>query len=384
MNILQFKSHILFYNFRVFTLLLLLLPLQVVAGNNNTKVTNYPADKFGYPSHQFPAEVVVIKKEPPLFFSKETSFGSLASRMDKGDTIRVTDWGISRNNKVLYRVDVTGDERWIYATDIKFVKVIEEKELSDWSYVSLGKRGMIALIIGLMVLFVYFLNQGWTLRGIFTFIAFMGAELIYMNNMDVPTWFVEPVVVGWVWTVINAILLIIFTIFHIRCADKFLSLFLFTDKVSLWGLRISIILTIAWGRFGYLILAASLLLTFVINLFKGGWRNLFYTLLGVVAMFFIHKYSVEIYEPFSTVFTWIFALAIFSSIPSSGKYVTDVEAKGTVYGQTGLLGSTGHGTKYIQLEDGRTIYIYDELSNGRVQDQHGDMWDVSGNIVRRI
>ena len=373
----------LIFNFRVLTIFLLFLPLQVMAGNN-TKVTNYPADKFGYPAHKFPAKVIVTKNEPPLFFSKEISFGSVSSSLDKCDTIRVTDWGLSRSNKVLYRVDTWGDERWIFADDTRFAKEIEEKELSDWSYFSWTKKGMIALIIGLMLLFIYLINQGWVFSGIIAFIAFIGAELFYMNCMDVPTWFVEPVVVGWFWTVINAILLILFTIFHIRCADKFLSLFLFTDMVSLWGLRISIILTIAWGRFGYLILAASLLLTFVINLFKGGWRNLFYTLLGVVAMFFIHKYSVEIYEPFSTVFTWIFALAIFSSIPSSGKYVTEVEAKGTVYGQTGLLGSTGHGTKYIQLEDGRTIYVYDELSNGRVQDQHGDLWDISGNTARRV
>ncbi len=383
MKILQFKSHMLFNNFRVFTLLLLLLPLQVIAGNN-TKVTNYPADKFGYPAHKFPAKVIVMKNEPPLFFSREISFGSVSSSLNRGDTIRVTDWGLSGDNKVLYRVDTWGDKRWIFADDTKFAKEIDKNELSDWSYVSWTKKGMIALIIGLMILFIYLINQGRVLSGIIAFIAFIGTELFYMNYMDVPTWFVEPVIVGWFWTIVNAILLIIFAIFQIRCVDKFLSLFLYTDKVSLWGLRISIILTIAWGGFGYLILAASLLLTLVTNLFKGGWRNLFYTLLGVVAMFFIHKYSVEIYEPFSTVFTWIFALAIFSSIPSSGKYATEMEAKGTVYGQTGLLCSTGHGTKYIQLENGRTIHIYDELSNGRVQDQHGDLWDISGNTARRV
>ena len=375
--------NIVYLKFKILVLILLLLPFQTMLGSEDSKVTNYPADKFGYPSHQFPAEVVVTKKEPPLFFSKETSFGSVASRLDKGDTIRVTDCGISRNDKVLYRVDVTSDERWIYAADIKFVQVIEEKELSDWGYVSWEKRGLIALIVGLMVLFIYFINQGWILRGIFTFMAFMGAELIYMNNMDVPTWFVEPVVVGWIWTVINAILLILFTIFHVRCADRFLSLFLYTDKISLWGLRISIILTIAWGRFGYLILAASLLLTFVINIFKGGWRNLIYTILGVVAMYFIHKYSVEIFEPFSTVFTWIFALTMFSAIPSSSS--SGPELKGTAYNQTGVLHRTGNGEpNCISLEDGRTIYIHDDLGDGRVQDQHGDLWMVSGNDVRRV
>lgn len=373
----------LFYYLKIFTLFLLLLPSQIVVGSNNTKVTNYPADKFGYPVHKFPAELVVTKNKPPLFFSQETSFGSVSSGLDKGDTIRVIDWGLSRNNKVLYRVDVTRNEQWIYADDTKFVKVIEEKELSDWSYVSWTKKGMIALIIGLMALFIYLINQGRILSGILTFVAFIGAELFYMKCIDVPTWFVEPVIVGWFWTIVNAILLIMFAIFQIRCADKFLSLFLYTDKVSLWGLRISIILTIAWGPFGYLILAASLLLTLVINLFKGGWKNLFYTIIGVAAMFFIHKYSVEIYEPFSTVFIWIFALAIFSSIPSSGKYET--EAEGTVYNQTGHLSRTGDGRpNCIYLEDGRTIYIYDDLGNGRVQDQHGDLWDISGNDARRV
>ena len=373
----------LIFNFRALTLFLLLLPFLVIAGNDNTKVTNYPADKFGYPAHQFPAEVVVTKNKPPLFFSKETSFGSVSSNLDRGDTIRVTDWGLSRDNRVLYRVDAWGDERWIFTDHTRFAKEIDEKELSDWSYVSWEKRGMIALIIGLMVLFIYFINQGWMLRGIIAFMAFMGAELFYVNCMDLPTWFVEPVVVGWVWTVINAIMLIFFVIFHVRCADKFLSLFLYTDMVSLWGLRISIILTIAWGRFGYLILAASLLLTFVINLFKGGWRNLLYTIIGVVAMYFIHKYSVEIYEPFTTVFTWIFALAMFSAIPSSGKY--EMETQGTVYNQTGILNRTGDGTpNCIHLEDGRIIYIYHDLGNGRVQDQHGDLWDISGNNARRV
>lgn len=373
----------LFYYLKIFTLFLLLLPSQIVVGSNNTKVTNYPADKFGYPVHKFPAEVVVTKNKLPLFFSKTTSFGSVSSRLGKGDTIRVTDWGLSEDNKVVYRMDAVGNERWIFAEHTKFAKVIEEKELSNWSYVSWEKRGMIALIIGLMVLLIYFINQGWMLRGIIAFMAFMGAELFYVNCMDLPTWFVEPVVVGWVWTVINAIMLILFVIFHVRCADKFLSLFLYTDMVSLWGLRISIILTIAWGRFGYLILAASLLLTFVINLFNGGWRNLLYTIIGVVAMYFIHKYSVEIYEPFTTVFTWIFALAMFSAIPSSGK--SEMQTEGTVHNQTGHLSRTGDGRpNCIDLEDGRTIYIYDDLGNGRVRDQHGDLWDISGNDVRRV
>lgn len=363
-------------------ILLLLLPLKII-GNGNTKVTSYPADKFGYPAHQFPAEVVVTKNKPPLFFSKTTSFGSVSSRLSKGDTIRVTDWGLSQNNEVVYRMDAVGNERWIFADHTRFAKEIDEKELSDWSYVSWEKRGMIALIIGLMVLFIYSINQGWMLRGIIAFMAFMGAELFYVNCMDLPTWFVEPVVVGWVWTVINAIMLILFVIFHVRCADKFLSLFLYTDMVSLWGLRISIILTIAWGRFGYLILVASLLLTFVINLFKGGWRNLLYTIIGVVAMYFIHKYSVEIYEPFTTVFTWIFALAMFSAIPSSGK--SEMQTEGTVYNQTGLLNRTGDGKpNCIHLEDGRIIYIYHDLGNGRVQDQHGDLWNISGNNARRV
>ena len=183
MKILQFKSHMLFNNFRVFTLLLLLLPLQVIAGNN-TKVTNYPADKFGYPAHKFPAKVIVTKNEPPLFFSKEISFGSVSSSLDKGDTIRVTDWGLSRNNKVLYRVDTRGDERWIFADDTKFAKEIEEKELSDWSYVSWTNKEMIALIIGLMVLFIYLINQGRVFSGIITFVAFIGAELFYMNYLN--------------------------------------------------------------------------------------------------------------------------------------------------------------------------------------------------------
>lgn len=367
----------------VLILFLLILPLEIMAGNVNTKVTNYPADKFGNPAHQFPAEVVVTKNKPPLFFSKTTSFGSVSSSYGKGDTIRVTDWGLSQNNEVVYRMDAVGDERWIFAEHTKFVKVIEEKELSNWGYVSWEKRGVIALILGLMVWFIYCINQGWVLRGIIAFMAFMGAELFYVNCMDLPTWFVEPVVVGWVWTVINAFMLVMFTIFHVRCADKFLSLFLYTDMVSLWGLRISIILTIAWGRFGYLILAASLLLTFVINLFKGGWRNLLYTIIGVIAMYFIHKYSIEVYEPFSTVFTWIFALAMFSAIPSSGKYIS--ESRGTSYGQYGHLCRKGNGKPYsIRLENGTEIYVYDELGNGRVKDQHGDLWDVSGNDVRRI
>ena len=122
MKILQFKSHMLFNNFRVFTLLLLFLPLQVIA-DNNTKVTNYPADKFGYPAHKFPAKVIVTKNEPPLFFSREISFGSVSSSLNRGDTIRVIDWGLSRSNKVLYRVDTRGDERWIFADDTKFAKV---------------------------------------------------------------------------------------------------------------------------------------------------------------------------------------------------------------------------------------------------------------------
>ena len=72
------------------------------------------------------------------------------------------------------------------------------------------------------------------------------------------------------------------------------------------------------------------------------------------------------------------------SIPGSSLSSSGSSYNGTTYGQTGLIGSTGHGTKYIQLEDGRTIYIYDELSNGRVQDQHGDLWDISGNNARRV
>lgn len=367
----------------VFVLFMLFFPLLQMNGNENTKVINYPADKFGYPSHQFPAEVVVSKDEPRLFFSKTTSFGSTSSGLDKGDTIRVTDWGLSEDAEVVYRVDVVGSEKWIFASHTKFVKVIEEKELSNWSYVSWEKRGMIALIIGLMVLFIHFINRGWILRGIIAFMAFIGAELFYVNCMDLPTWFVEPVVVGWVWTVINAILLLFFTIFHVRCADKFLSLFLYTDMVSLWGLRISIILTIAWGRFGYLILAASLLVTLVINLFKGGWRNILYTIVGVIAMYFIHKYSVEIYEPFSTVFTWIFALAIFSAIPSSDRPATAI--KRVAHGQSGILFRTGSGRPHtIELDDKTQILVYHELENGRIQDQNGDLWDVIGNVVYKV
>ena len=48
--------------FKLLVLILLLLPFQTMLGSEDSKVTNYPADKFGYPSHQFPAEVVVTKK----------------------------------------------------------------------------------------------------------------------------------------------------------------------------------------------------------------------------------------------------------------------------------------------------------------------------------
>ena len=72
-----------------------------------------------------------------------------------------------------------------------------------------------------------------------------------------------------------------------------------------------------------------------------------------------------------------------SSNSSMSNY--EPEAKGTVYNQTGHLSRTGDGRpNCIDLEDGRTIYIYDDLGNGRVQDQHGDLWDISGNNARRV
>ena len=74
---------------------------------------------------------------------------------------------------------------------------------------------------------------------------------------------------------------------------------------------------------------------------------------------------------------------MFSAIPSSGK--SEMQTEGTVYNQTGLLNRTGDGKpNCIHLEDGRIIYIYHDLGNGRVQDQHGDLWDISGNNARRV
>lgn len=57
----------------------------------------------------------------------------------------------------------------------------------------------------------------------------------------------------------------------------------------------------------------------------------------------------------------------------------------TTYGQYGHLYRTGNGKpNSIGLDDGSEIYVYDELGDGRIQDQYGDLWDVSGNTVRRV
>lgn len=57
----------------------------------------------------------------------------------------------------------------------------------------------------------------------------------------------------------------------------------------------------------------------------------------------------------------------------------------TTYAQSGHLYRKGNGEPYsISLDDGTEIYVYDELSDGRVQDQYGDLWKVSGNDVRRV
>lgn len=56
----------------------------------------------------------------------------------------------------------------------------------------------------------------------------------------------------------------------------------------------------------------------------------------------------------------------------------------TTYGQSGNLYRTGDGKAHsIGLDDGSEIYVYDE-SNGRVQDQYGDLWNVYGNTVLRV
>ena len=74
-----------------------------------------------------------------------------------------------------------------------------------------------------------------------------------------------------------------------------------------------------------------------------------------------------------------------SSISRSSSSSSGCSYNGTTYGQYGHLCRNGNGEpQSIRLDDGTEIYIYDELSNGRVQDQHGDLWDISGNDARRI
>ena len=74
-----------------------------------------------------------------------------------------------------------------------------------------------------------------------------------------------------------------------------------------------------------------------------------------------------------------------SSIPRSSSSSSGSSYNGTTYGQYGHLCRNGNGEpQSIRLDNGTEIYIYDELSNGRVQDQHGDLWDISGNNARRV
>lgn len=57
----------------------------------------------------------------------------------------------------------------------------------------------------------------------------------------------------------------------------------------------------------------------------------------------------------------------------------------TTYAQSGHLYRNGNGEPYsIGLDDGTEIYVYDELSDGRIQDQNGDLWSVHGNSVIRV
>lgn len=74
-----------------------------------------------------------------------------------------------------------------------------------------------------------------------------------------------------------------------------------------------------------------------------------------------------------------------SSITRSSSSSSGSSYNGTTYGQYGHLCRNGNGEpQAIRLDNGTEIYIYDELSNGRVQDQHGDLWDISGNNARRV
>ena len=89
----------------------------------------------------------------------------------------------------------------------------------------------------------------------------------------------------------------------------------------------------------------------------------------------------ELFEPSSSSSSSSRSLS--SSSNSSGSSWSS--STRTTYAQSGHLYRKGNGEPYsIGLDDGTEIYVYGELSDGRLQDQNGDLWMVLGNDVLRV
>lgn len=232
-------------------------------------------------------------------------------------------------------------------------------------------RWKILLIIILLIFAIAFLRERKYIIGIALMALLYLTEMWYLNQ-GYPNWFVRPFHVGWIWTIINGILFILFLIFQFHAINFSLSYFGVSGRVSSWGLLICFAMSVLTSGLGIAGAFILLPIIFFVNIWNNFSLHTFLTILvGCAVWYAFILMFVDVTHKFNEFFVWATAAFILGSIPSSNSMSSssDSDEKSNSHIQ---VQTRGDGSKFYNDEKG----LHD-LS----EDEHGNLHDYSrGNM----
>lgn len=372
--------------FSLVSLIFMLLAFSLNVHSTSVCSESY-VDKYGWPTHEYPAKVVVKSKKAGVYVNSWEGPNYVFSR---GDTLLVVKTGlIDQTREAGYVLD-SGSRGMVPVSDCRYIGGIDEEELSIYNHIPFSLRWPLIAVCILCVLGIALFNleQPWLATLASSVMMFL--FYWYLKESDYTLWFVRPSFVGWIWTVVNGFLFMICGIFiwklitHTFC-------FLGIDPITLICLKVA----------------------FVIEVYtNGGWENLTGVLLGIAFIAtlisrrkyigFVDVIALAVAYTFCWLFLnkggqmcgrefhgWYYVLFLVTMFPqlipdfenassnvSSGSRDKWNEEHGTVH-------TSSDGSRYIVDGNGGHHWIWSEHESTALDNSNSE-WHIYGNSAKRI
>lgn len=320
---------------------------------------------------EFPAQLVITADKPRLFSGSLYSDddGSYLG-LEKGDTILATDQGYEPRGTV--RTFVMDGGMHIAMDDCRYVGPTKSSELSRYSHTPFTVRLKLMLIAFLIIVSISFFFGGKYLWGIlFTALTF-AAEMWYMETTSYNTWFVNPDIVGYIWTFINGLVFLIALLGQYMAVQFSLACFGLGGIIGDWGFRICLVFVMFNPHsavISYLVLPVVCIISLIRN-FR--WINIVYLLIGCVGWYWALVGFGEIIDTFRSFFVWAILFIILGSIPT-GSVATKVTGEAPDHI---IISHTADGTPYYNDSEGHMHTLYE--SGHLLIDSDGNSFNKDG------